>query len=61
MLEHLHKTMSDKADEKLEDLKTAAKQNKNIFAELMETAKVCSIGQITGALFQVGGQYRRNM
>ena len=61
MLEQLHKTMSDKAGEKLEDLKTAAKQNKNIFDELMETAKVCSIGQITGALFQVGGQYRRNM
>ena len=61
VLEQLHKTMSDKAGEKLEDLKTAAKQNKNIFDELMETAKVCSIGQITGALFQVGGQYRRNM
>ncbi|MCD4791756.1 MAG: methylmalonyl-CoA mutase family protein [Bacteroidales bacterium] len=61
MLEQLHKTMLDRVGERLENLKLAAKQNQNIFAELMETAKVCSIGQITGALFQVGGQYRRNM
>jgi isobutyryl-CoA mutase len=33
----------------------------NIFAELMEAAKVCSLGQISGALYAVGGQYRRNM
>jgi methylmalonyl-CoA mutase len=33
----------------------------NIFAELMETVKHCSLGQITDALFMVGGQYRRNM
>jgi methylmalonyl-CoA mutase len=33
----------------------------NIFAELMETVKCCSLGQITGALYEVGGQYRRNM
>jgi methylmalonyl-CoA mutase len=39
----------------------AAVQNKNIFIELMEAAKVCSLGQITRALFEVGGQYRRNM
>jgi len=61
MLAELHKTKEDRAGEILENLKQAAKQNQNIFAELMETAKVCSIGQITGALFQVGGQYRRNM
>ncbi|MFN5556613.1 MAG: methylmalonyl-CoA mutase, partial [Chryseotalea sp.] len=36
-------------------------QNKNIFAELMEACKVCSLGEITKALFEVGGQYRRNM
>ncbi len=35
--------------------------NQNIFAELMEAAKVCSLGQISGALYEVGGQYRRNM
>jgi uracil-DNA glycosylase len=34
---------------------------KNIFAELMETCKVASLGQVTNALFEVGGQYRRNM
>ncbi len=61
MLAELHKTKADRAGETLESLKQAAKQNQNIFAELMKTAKVCSIGQITGALFQVGGQYRRNM
>jgi methylmalonyl-CoA mutase len=32
-----------------------------VFAELMETVKVATLGQITEALFQVGGQYRRNM
>ena len=61
MLAELHKTKEDLATGTLEKLKQAAKQNQNIFAELMETAKVCSIGQITEALFQVGGQYRRNM
>ncbi len=35
--------------------------NQNIFSELMEAAKVCSLGQISGALYEVGGQYRRNM
>jgi methylmalonyl-CoA mutase len=39
----------------------AAIQNQNIFSELMEAAKVCSLGQITKALFEVGGQYRRSM
>ncbi|WHY00602.1 fused isobutyryl-CoA mutase/GTPase IcmF [Neobacillus sp. DY30] len=45
----------------LEKLKAAAVNNKNIFAELMETVKVASLGQITKALYEVGGQYRRNM
>jgi methylmalonyl-CoA mutase N-terminal domain/subunit len=35
--------------------------NENLFEELMETVKVCSLGQITHALYEVGGQYRRNM
>ena len=35
--------------------------NGNLFDELMETVKCCSLGQITNALFEVGGQYRRNM
>ncbi len=45
----------------LEQLKVVALKNGNLFAELMETVKYCSLGQITHALYQVGGQYRRNM
>ncbi len=45
----------------LRQLQMAAVNNQNIFAELMEAAKVCSLGQISGALYEVGGQYRRNM
>jgi len=45
----------------LRNIQEAAIQNHNIFNELMEAAKVCSLGQITQALFEVGGQYRRNM
>jgi isobutyryl-CoA mutase len=61
MLNELHKTFADKTPELLEDLKTRARENRNIFAGLMEVSKYCSIGQITRALFEVGGQYRRNM
>ena len=45
----------------LEKVKNYAIQNQNIFEILMEASKVCSLGQITNALFEVGGQYRRNM
>jgi methylmalonyl-CoA mutase len=45
----------------LEKLQLAAVNNENLFAELMETVKYCSLGQITNALYAVGGQYRRNM
>ncbi|MEL6823974.1 MAG: methylmalonyl-CoA mutase family protein, partial [Calditrichota bacterium] len=45
----------------LERLKEAAVQNRNVFEELMEVAKVASLGQISDALYTVGGQYRRNM
>lgn len=45
----------------LEQLKQVAVNNGNLFAELMETVKYCSLGQITHALYEVGGQYRRNM
>ncbi len=51
----------DKSESALLQLKNAAVRNENIFKELMEVAKVCSIGQISNALYQVGGQYRRNM
>lgn len=50
-----------KVEEALLNLKYTAIHNGNIFAELMETVKVASLGQITQALYEVGGQYRRNM
>jgi methylmalonyl-CoA mutase len=45
----------------LKELQMAAVNNLNIFEQLMETSKVCSLGQISQALYEVGGQYRRNM
>ena len=45
----------------LASLQRAAVHNENLFAELMEACKVCSLGQISSALYEVGGQYRRNM
>jgi methylmalonyl-CoA mutase len=42
-------------------LQEAARAGDNLFEELMETVRTCSLGQITEALFEVGGQYRRNM
>jgi len=47
--------------EELKKLQQVAVSNGNIFAQLMETVKYCSLGQITNALYAVGGQYRRNM
>lgn len=61
MLGRLHKRYSEEGEKSLQALKKAAVQNKNIFNELMEACKYCSLGQITNALFEVGGQYRRNM
>ena len=54
----LHKS---KSAEMLKRLQEVAVNNGNLFAELMETVKYCSLGQITHALYEVGGQYRRNM
>ena len=45
----------------LSALQRTAVENGNLFETLMEAAKVCSLGQISQALYQVGGQYRRNM
>ncbi len=50
-----------KREEAIKRLKDVAINNGNIFSELMETVKCCSLGQITHALYEVGGQYRRNM
>jgi methylmalonyl-CoA mutase len=61
MLRQLHAFHADKAPGMLRELQVTAIQNKNIFEKLMEVSKYCSLGQITQALFDVGGQYRRNM
>ena len=61
MLDELHKGSKDKSVRLLSNLQEAAIQNQNIFGLLMDAAKTCSLGEITNALFEVGGQYRRNM
>jgi isobutyryl-CoA mutase len=53
-----HRSESDSA---LMRLRKVALANGNIFAEMMETAKVCTMGQISNALYEIGGQYRRSM
>jgi isobutyryl-CoA mutase len=60
-VQNLQKAGESKSREALKRLQTAALHNENIFEALMETAKTCSLGQITNALYEVGGQYRRNM
>lgn len=60
-LNNLHKTYANQSEEYLQKIQHAAINNQNIFAELMEATKYCSLGQLTDALFEVGGQYRRNM
>ncbi len=61
MLENLHKHYSQESAYWCTRLKEKAAKNENVFEVLMEAAKYCSIGQITDTLFNVGGQYRRNM
>ena len=60
-LNAFRKRNSGRRDERLRRLKEVAVNNGNLFGELMETVKVCSLGEITNALYEVGGQYRRNM
>ena len=60
-LQLLNGRFENEAKESIAKIQEAAIQNKNIFEELMEATKYCSLGQITNALFEVGGQYRRNM
>jgi methylmalonyl-CoA mutase len=60
-LRKFHKMWEDKAAPALQELQERAMQGKNVFEALMETVKYASLGQITEALFRVGGQYRRNM
>ena len=61
MLKDLHQANRDQIDSLLSDLQKAAIENVNTFETLMEASKYCSLGQITHALYEVGGQYRRNM
>ena len=61
MLDRLKKANSEQSVIQLKKLSKCAVNNENIFEQLMETTKYCSLGQITSALYKVGGQYRRNM
>ena len=61
MLVDLHAASADQTAGQIKQIQMAAIQNKNIFEELMEVSKTASLGQITNCLFEVGGQYRRNM
>jgi methylmalonyl-CoA mutase len=60
-LQAFHKRNSAKLENELKKLKEVAVNNGNLFEQLMETVKYCSLGEITHALYEVGGQYRRNM
>jgi len=60
-LQAFHKRNEERSSAALAKLQQTAIENGNLFAELMETVKYCSLGQITNALYAVGGQYRRNM
>ena len=60
-LEGFKKRNEEQSGAALEKLRQTALDNGNIFSELMNTVKYCSLGQITHALYEVGGQYRRNM
>ena len=60
-LANFHATHSAAAKQSLAALQEAVIRDENVFAQLMQAVRVCSLGQITDALFEVGGQYRRSM
>ena len=60
-LAEFHRAHKEESGPMLERLRQAVIRNENVFAVLMDAVRTCSLGQITGALFEVGGQYRRNM
>jgi len=60
-VEQQHERFEKEAKEHLAELKKAAIRNENLFEILMEAVKYCTLGQITEAMFEVGGEYRRNM
>ncbi len=55
------KRNANRAPAALDAVRKVALDGGNVFSELMEACKVCTLGQLSGALYQVGGQYRRNM
>ena len=61
MIKNLYKRYPQQSKIALEELRKTAIENGNVFESIMEAVKYCSLGQITGALYEVGGQYRRNM
>ena len=61
VIENLHSYSKKETSELLIELQQKAVNNENIFEALMEVCKHCTLGQITSSLFEVGGQYRRNM
>jgi isobutyryl-CoA mutase len=60
-LQDFHARNAGEAPAVLQRLQQAVIENRNVFEVLMDAVRVCSLGQITSALFEVGGQYRRNM
>ena len=60
-LEEFHTRHANEAPTQLKRLQQAVIENQNVFDVLMDAVRVCSLGQITNALFEVGGQYRCNM
>lgn len=60
-LHNLHKAYPEEVQNVLKKIKKDVILNENIFERLMEASKYCSLGQLTTALYEVGGQYRRNM
>ncbi len=60
-LQDFHARNAQQSPAMLKRLQQAVIDNRNVFEVLMDAVRVCSLGQITNALFEVGGQYRRNM
>jgi len=60
-LQAFHERQAAASAEMLQHLQAAVLDNRNVFDLLMQAVRVCSLGQITRALFEVGGQYRRSM
>jgi len=60
-VEYLHENFKNEAASALKHLKEVARADENVFEELMDATKVCTLGSISQALFEVGGAYRRNM